>query len=176
MRRIFLTSDHHFGHTNVIKFCGRPFESMEEQNEQLVANWNAVVSPEDLVYHLGDITLWCGDSVAPILDALNGEIVLIRGNHDRGSVAQLPRFSSVHKELYVTIDDRPFMLRHKPYSREEVEEMRAFHPDIIMTHGHTHGEFGRFHDDQVDVSVELWDYRPIEVKNLICLYDANRAS
>jgi calcineurin-like phosphoesterase family protein len=54
MEKVFFTSDTHFGHANIIKYCGRPFASVEEMNRELIARWNAVVGPRDTVYHLGD--------------------------------------------------------------------------------------------------------------------------
>lgn len=55
--RVFFTSDTHFNHTNIIRFCERPFERVDEMNEKLIDNWNSVVSPEDFVFHLGDFCL-----------------------------------------------------------------------------------------------------------------------
>ena len=52
--KIFWTSDSHYFHNNILKYCNRPFGSVEAMNEALVANWNSVVKPDDHVYHLGD--------------------------------------------------------------------------------------------------------------------------
>lgn len=74
--RVWFTSDTHFYHTNIIDFCRRPFESIEEMNETLIANWNKVVGTNDIVFHLGDFCL--GDSTKwnGILDRLNGKFTL----------------------------------------------------------------------------------------------------
>jgi hypothetical protein len=56
-QQVWFTSDTHFGHTNVIKYSGRPFADVNEMNEKLVLNWNAIVKPGDVVYHLGDFAL-----------------------------------------------------------------------------------------------------------------------
>ncbi len=79
---LFLTSDQHYGHGNVIKYSGRPYHSVGEMNAALIANHNNVVNPEDEVWHLGDFAL---DErlVAQILPKLNGTHTLIAGNHDR---------------------------------------------------------------------------------------------
>lgn len=79
--KTWLTSDPHFWHSNVIKYCNRPFATSEEMNEALVRNWNAVVAPEDLVYVLGDFAL-AARAVETILPRLNGRKILILGNHD----------------------------------------------------------------------------------------------
>jgi len=78
---IFFTSDTHFGHENIIKYCKRPFKDAAEMDKVLIRNWNRVVGPNDLVYHLGDFAVG-GGPAGPYLDQLNGRIILIHGNHD----------------------------------------------------------------------------------------------
>ena len=56
-KHVWVTSDTHFNHANIIKYCNRPFSSVEEMNETIIANWNKVVSEDDMVYHLGDFAL-----------------------------------------------------------------------------------------------------------------------
>lgn len=81
-QNIFFTSDLHFNHSNVIKWCNRPFLNVEEMNQSLIDNWNKKVSNKDIVFHLGDL-FWKYYNDKQILDALNGErIYLIPGNHD----------------------------------------------------------------------------------------------
>ena len=83
MNKKFYISDMHFGHLNCLAFDNRPFTTIREHDQALIDNWNAVVEPGDIVYILGDM-FWCKVSEAlPILDKLNGQKVLIRGNHDR---------------------------------------------------------------------------------------------
>ena len=83
-RKVFFTADMHFGHKNVISFDRRPFETVEEMDEKLIRRWNAKVGKGDLVYVLGDM-IWKtrnGDAEA-LIRSLNGQIILIKGNHDR---------------------------------------------------------------------------------------------
>ena len=75
--RVFFTSDTHFNHTNIIRFCDRPFGSTEEMNEKLIGNWNSVVGPDDIVFHLGDFCLGGSAEWTKVLDRLNGKIYLI---------------------------------------------------------------------------------------------------
>lgn len=77
----FFTSDTHFGHENIIKFCKRPYQSVEEMNEALIENWNKVIGKNDTVFHLGDFALGGSTVWNNTLDRLNGKIYLIFGNH-----------------------------------------------------------------------------------------------
>ena len=101
VNKIWFSSDHHFFHNNIIKYCNRPFETVEEMNEALVKNWNSVVGPDDHVYHLGDFCFgnvekwnWCLEP-----GRLNGHIHLILGNHDPERVFRpgtlIERFDSI---------------------------------------------------------------------------------
>lgn len=82
-RKIFFTGDLHFGHENVIAFDNRPFATVEEMDAELIRRWNAKVGCDDLVYVLGDM-IWRtrNDDAPSIIQSLNGQIVLIKGNHD----------------------------------------------------------------------------------------------
>ena len=73
---LYFTSDTHFHHEGIIKFCSRPFKNVEEMNEALIANWNRVVRPEDIVFHLGDFCLGGSAEWTGILERLNGKIYL----------------------------------------------------------------------------------------------------
>ena len=76
-QKTFFTSDLHFGHTNVIKFDNRPFQTVEEMDYELVKRWNAKVGKGDLVYVLGDFIWKSSSSEAPkLIKSLNGQIIL----------------------------------------------------------------------------------------------------
>lgn len=76
-------ADTHFGHTNIIRFDRRPWETVEQMDAQLIENWNRVVRADDLTYHMGDVAFW-GNQTSPLgyLHQLNGQIRIIPGNHD----------------------------------------------------------------------------------------------
>ena len=78
---VFFTSDSHFNHENIIKFCNRPFDSLDEMNDALTENWNAKVKPDDTVFHLGDFSWGGSGSWKSARERLNGHIILIKGNH-----------------------------------------------------------------------------------------------
>lgn len=81
MSSVWVTSDTHFWHANIIHYCGRPFKEVTEMNEILIKNWNETVAPNEVVYHLGDFAL-AARAVETIVPRLNGRINLILGNHD----------------------------------------------------------------------------------------------
>ena len=80
---IFFTSDTHFGHEAIIKFCNRPFKDAHEMDEVMINNWNNKVGPDDLIFHLGDFAFGGSELWNSILPKLNGHKVLIISNHDR---------------------------------------------------------------------------------------------
>lgn len=84
MRKTLFTSDLHFGHENVINFDDRPFSTVDEMDTELIRRWNNKVNPGDLVYVLGDMIWKTKNDDAPgLIKSLNGQIILIKGNHDR---------------------------------------------------------------------------------------------
>lgn len=99
MTEIYFTSDHHFGHNNIIKFCNRPFQTVQQMDEEMIKRWNEKVKPNDEVYHLGDFGLTSKESLETILDRLNGKKHLIVGNHENAAL-QLPKKFRWIKEYY----------------------------------------------------------------------------
>lgn len=81
-QHLFLTSDTHFGHENIIKYCSRPFTSADEMDAEMITRWNIVVQPDDVVIHLGDIAFKNRRQVEEIVSKLNGKVYLVVGNHD----------------------------------------------------------------------------------------------
>lgn len=113
----FFTSDTHFGHANIIRFCNRPFRNVEEMNEVLIENWNKVVSKGDTVFHLGDFAFGGSSVWNSIIPRLNGHINLIIGNHDRKNLRQgyMSYFDMVVPQLQIEIEDNSIYLNHYPF-------------------------------------------------------------
>lgn len=82
----FFTSDTHFYHTNILKYCNRPFKNTEEMNAILIEKWNAKVKKDDVIWHLGDFCFGGKDNIKEIFPKLNGKINLVLGNHDNYKV------------------------------------------------------------------------------------------
>lgn len=82
--RVFLTSDLHFGHKNIIEYEKRPFRNIEDMNAGIIKNWNKVVSNDDMVFCLGDVSFGGAEMTKECVSQLQGKKILIMGNHDRG--------------------------------------------------------------------------------------------
>ena len=96
MSKFFVTSDQHFNHENIIKYCNRPFSSVEEMNEEMIKRWNAVVSKDDTVFVLGDFFMGRLTEIKDILPRLNGHIMLVEGNHDKDNrIATMTSYGNV---------------------------------------------------------------------------------
>ena len=133
---VFFTSDTHFGHKNILKFCRntRIGDTPDEMDENIIRRWNEQVKPNDYVFHLGDVA-FCGiEKAKAILSRLNGNIVLIRGNHDSEGMVRLDRWVDVHDIHRLKIHDQSLMLCHYP-----IYEWDNIHRGAYHLHGHVHG-------------------------------------
>lgn len=158
----FVIADTHFCHANIIKYCERPFVTVDEMNAAMIFHWNIVVSDDDVVYHLGDFAFGPGshNQVGPILEKLNGYKILLRGNHDRDSNAWYERqgFDKVigRKQVYKYADG--VYMSHAPYPLRP--------PDIVI-HGHIHNNLTIAEPNFICVSVEVINYRPVLIEDLL---------
>lgn len=99
--KVWFTSDLHFYHNNICKYCNRPYNSVEEMHEALIANWNSVVKEDDVVFLLGDIG-FCGmERLRPLISQLKGNIFLIQGNHDSDNLVE-----ALYREGYIVNHSR----------------------------------------------------------------------
>ena len=157
MTEIFVTSDNHFGHQNIIHLCNRPFYSVEEMDDTMIKNWNEIVSKNDIVINCGDFA-WRGRS-KEFRNKLNGIIILIRGNHDY-NVSEDDGFIIV--EGNITIGN--MILSHHPIPLENIPK------GMIHIFGHIHQNEVFDETRQMNVSVEKTDYRPIKLDEIRKLY------
>lgn len=114
--KIFFTSDTHFQHANIIKYCRRPFKDVEENDEEIIRRWNEKVPIDSIVFHLGDVAFGDPKKVDKILMRLNGKIHLIIGNHDwRRIVSEHAwRFEDITQQINMKIGKRHIILNHYP--------------------------------------------------------------
>ncbi|WP_264051518.1 metallophosphoesterase family protein [Methylobacterium flocculans] len=151
----FFTADTHFGHKGVLAMSARPFASIEEHDEALIAAWNAVVGPKDEVWHLGDFAMGSTpERCAQIFKRLRGRKCLVRGNHDKKRVLDLP-WHEQHDILSRKIEGQRVIACHYP--------MRAWPGawrGAVHLFGHCHGKLPDT-AQSCDAGVDRWSYRPV---------------
>ncbi|MDP2925455.1 MAG: metallophosphoesterase [Nanoarchaeota archaeon] len=150
--KIFITSDTHFNHKNIIKYACRPFKTIEEMNEEIIKRWNNKVGKGDIVIHLGDFGIGSKNEIIELKNKLNGTIILLRGNHDHKATREAG-FLLVKGSLEI----ENLILSHFPLSEEEIPK------GFINVHGHIH-EKESFNG--VNVSIEKTKYEPLELEKL----------
>lgn len=112
--KVFIISDTHFGHKNIIKYCNRPFADTEEMDKAIIKNWNEVVSNKDLVIHLGDVALCGKERFRQIMSQLNGRKMLIRGNHDNWTDEFYREAGFEYVSRYPIVWNEFYILSHAP--------------------------------------------------------------
>lgn len=164
-RNIWFTSDTHFGHDKIIEYCSRPFKDVREMDSEIIKRWNSKIKKRDLVWHLGDFALANKEYVAGIMSQLNGEIRLIKGNHDTRS-SQWFRdigFSQVYD--YPIVLNEFIVLSHKPM---------PFIPSagMINLYGHIHNSlmFETWGNRCACMCVERHDYFPVNMQEVANRY------
>lgn len=157
---LFFTADTHFGDHRTLNIHRRPFASVAEMDDALIAGWNAVVGPEDTVWHLGDVARRPTD-VAPLLARLNGAKHLVRGNNDPPATAAAEGWASVQDYAELDVDDRMVVLCHYPFRSWNRQGRGA-----IDLHGHSHGRMKPL-PRQFDVGVDARGFRPVSLAELI---------
>ena len=165
--KYYFTSDLHLGHHNIIKYCNRPFKDVREMNEVLITNWNHRVRPEDTVFHAGDFCFKnsaggkTGEGMLHkstyYTSKLNGNIVFIKGNHDRNNSVR-------------TIIDR-IVIRYGPHFINIVHVPENYDSNFAINFvGHVHEKWkmkrvfepmeGR-PVDLINIGVDVWGFRPV---------------
>lgn len=165
---IYLTSDTHFNHKNIISYCSRPFANVEEMNREIIKRWNHTVKKDDVVYHLGDFAWGDKDEVSRLVHRLNGRVRLILGNHDMKPPNWYldAGFDRVY-DLPVVLDHY-FILSHRP--PEFVNECSPF----AWIYGHVHNSepYLTASAHTACVCQERWDYRPVALDELVAYMEA----
>jgi len=173
---IWFTADTHFGHKNIIKFCNRPFSSIEEMDAALITAWNDVVQLGDTVYLLGDFTL--GYQAQPYFGRLKGTVKIIPGGHDKrwihgkyttlsGPVEKLPTCYTAklwynnERSLYVVL------------CHYALQVWDRSHYGSLHFYGHSHGRLEPY-PNALDVGVDkaaqlLGEYRPFSLEEAVSL-------
>ncbi len=169
---IYYIADSHFGHSNIIHLCQRPFSDVEEMDETMIKNWNSRVRPEDTVYVVGDLFFRCApERVEEILLQLQGRKHLVKGNHDESWMPKVDLdayFESVSFMTEVNDNDRICVLCHYPllsWRREIKSHMIYGH-----IHDNTNMDFWPLiakRELMLNAGVEVNHYMPVTLEELI---------
>ena len=168
----FFTADLHLFHRNIIDFCGRPFDNLEQMHDAIIQNWNLTVKEKDTTYLLGDSYIKCSPKQAvTILSKLNGHLVFLPGDHDLGLVeavrllglkARLAQWIEVVHPSKVTngIDIPQITLCHYPMRRWPKSHYGTWH-----LFGHVHGGMKSMNlGKSFDVGTDCHGFVPLSVK------------
>jgi len=159
--RTYITGDFHWGHENIIKYTGRPFESIDQMNQALITNANELVHEDDVVYHVGDFSFhkpW-----SDIISQLNGTWVFLLGNHDFKRLNGVP----LHRALELRRRGKRIYLNHHP---KECLDIYGY--DIYLT-AHIHEKWktkviGTHY--LINIGVDVWDFKPVNLDWLLSNY------
>ena len=188
-KNIYFSSDHHFGHEGVIKWCNRPFNDVDHMDRVMINNWNSTVMPNDIVYYLGDISMGKGDYVKNIISQLNGYKILIIGNHDKKSHTFYLQvgFKAIFNSATIQVAKHIVTLSHCPLIgvwREDTSHIKNsidenWHKESVFSrfscinngqvhlHGHVHSRpEDRILGQQFDVGVDANNYTPVSMKTI----------
>lgn len=189
MGTVWLTADLHLGHLKICEMTGRPFTSVKEMNETLIANYNARVQPEDTCFFLGDVAMGQLADSLPLVGQMNGRKLLILGNHDRPSKLyhhkteeKRAAFTEMYRQYFEEMSEEayyncgfPFRLHHLPYFDPDFvdhayEGRYSEHQPVdqghFLLHGHVHNAWKR-RGRMINVGVDVWDYKPVHINQII---------
>jgi calcineurin-like phosphoesterase family protein len=168
---VFFTSDQHFGDHRRLFIDRRPFGSVEEMDRAMAERWNATVGARDTVWHLGDLTsLRNPERIDALLSSLNGSKHLIAGNNDGPATLAWPGWASVGHYAEIEEDGRRLVLCHYAFRTWNAQGRGS-----LDLHGHSHGRL-RPVPRQFDVGVDVRDFRPVTIDEIIAAARGGRAS
>ena len=161
MSKKFITSDTHFFHRSIRKFCPKSRHGNDEvhMTQLMVEAWNNKVAPNDIVYHLGDVSFGKFEETKRVLHQLNGNIILILGNHDNEeNMKQTKRFVEITRYKEIRHNGERCILFHYP-----IFEWDQLHRGTIHFYGHVHGREltipdGRACDVGIDTKTDMAPY------------------
>ena len=190
----FWTSDLHFDHARICELADRKFNTLNHMNQTLIANWNSVVGPDDIVNVVGDIVMGTRDVSLPMLDKLNGTIHLTPGNHDYCHPAHkqkmvdkwTPRYAAhmviLDPQWSTMIGDIEFDVCHFPFASDGTKKfVTDSHGEdryadlrptdngqhLICGHSHVGPELAVQDGRMVNVGVDAWNFMPVTDEQIL---------
>jgi calcineurin-like phosphoesterase family protein len=158
MQKIYVTSDQHFNHFNIIAMCNRPFKNAEEMNKEMIKRWNQLIDKDDTVFILGDFAFGNKQIITDIVNKLNGFKHLILGNHDRHNLVWYEgmNFKSINR--YSILYENKWIMSHIPITNIDIEQT-----PFMYLYGHIHSKSNEIlkAKNSYCVCVEGSNYTPI---------------
>lgn len=169
---VYFVGDLHFGHTNIIRLCNRPFETADDMDDALIENWNKKVKKEDEVYILGDFCYKSKKAPDYYLKRLNGKKHLIVGNHDHyflHNEAITSLFSTIQPLTQIVLDKKQIVLCHYP-----MVEWNGYFRGAYHVYGHVHNStktksFSWLKDEPLalNAGVDVNNMKPVTFDELV---------
>ena len=169
MSKIFVTSDTHFYHNNILKYENRPFKDIDDMNNKMIELWNETVSSKDEVYILGDFSFGNEEETIKLLNKLNGKKYLIKGNHDYvvKNKDVRDKFEWIKDYFVLKHNKMKFVMFHYP-----IQVWDCRHHGAIHLYGHIHSNLGN-HSMEYDipnsynVGVDVNGFKPVLIEDII---------
>ena len=168
--KLFFTADNHFFHSNMIRFESRPFKNVDDMTIQMIDKWNKKVSKDDSVYILGDFAFGNAEEISKLLDKLNGNKYMIRGNHDHALKDRdlQKKFGWVKDYHMLKYNGLKIVLFHYPIAVWDCK-----HHGSIHLYGHVHSNKGDHHpldkaqNNSYNVGVDVNGYEPVSLEEIL---------
>jgi len=158
--KTYFISDTHFGHKNIIRYCNRPFNDVEEMNNIMINEWNSIIQPDDIVYHLGDFCLGDRDVIKKYLARLSGRKMIVLGNHDKYRPTEYMELGFEWSSRFPIIFNQFMILSHEPVFLEA-------NSPYCNLYGHLHqNKYESPNGNHLCVCVEQIDYKPISLDDV----------
>lgn len=170
---IYFTSDLHFCHDKDFIWQVRGFESIDEMNAEIVRRWNEIITADDYVYVLGDLTLGNVEEGLKLIAQLNGSLHIIRGNHDTDKKVEkyleLPNVVTVEFATIYKYKKAIFWLSHYPTITANYDDDKPWAKHLVCLFGHTHQEQPFYNDNpyMFNVGVDAHNCTPISIEEII---------
>jgi len=163
--KVWVVSDHHFNHANIMKYANRKFSNVPEMNQFMIDQHNAVVKSDDVVILGGDVAFCATNKANDFLSQLNGYKILIIGNHDwerKTGKLKVYDVDEIHMSYFIELDGTDILITHVPFYSTVMMDNK----NLKNIHGHIHDKKMN-HPRYINMCVEHIDYQPVLLSELI---------
>lgn len=188
---VYLISDTHLNHSNIINYCDRPFKDVSDMNSTIINNWNKKVSTNDKVFFVGDLAMSRPSKAVEFYKNLKGNIIMVRGNHDLDLDINKAPFN-ILESFYIEYQGYEFYISHYPRNYQDNTDRNdnREEPDYSNPpnwfegwniHGHVHNNdldnfpFINQNNKTVNVGVDVLNFEPINLDYLIKIIETGNS-